>query len=39
MGIVVEITGVGAEGSLMLWLLIAGVNVPRWNAQAGVAAR
>jgi hypothetical protein len=35
----IEITGVVAEGSLMLWLLIAGVNVPRWNAQAGVAAR
>jgi hypothetical protein len=27
---------VGAEGLLMLWLLVRGVNVPRWNEQAGV---
>jgi hypothetical protein len=26
------------EGSLCLWLLIAGVNVPRWNQRAGAAA-
>lgn len=30
----VEITGVLAEGCLMLWLLIVGINVPRWNDQA-----
>jgi hypothetical protein len=31
--------GVVAEGSLMLWLLIVGVNVPRWSVHAGVATR
>jgi hypothetical protein len=30
----VEILGIAAEGSLMLWLLVNGVNVQRWNAQA-----
>jgi len=30
----VQILGVAAEGSLMLWLLVKGVNVERWNAQA-----
>jgi hypothetical protein len=30
----VEILGIAAEGSLMLWLLVKGVNVQRWNAQA-----
>ncbi|MGC9991627.1 MAG: DUF4386 domain-containing protein [Candidatus Cybelea sp.] len=29
----VEIIGVLAEGSLMLWLLIFGINVQRWNEQ------
>jgi hypothetical protein len=31
----VEIIGIGAEGSLMLWLVVMGVNVRRWNEQAG----
>jgi hypothetical protein len=31
----VEIVGVVAEGSLMLWLLVMGVNAQRWNEQAG----
>lgn len=30
----VEIFGIVAEGSLMLWLLILGVDVQRWNARA-----
>jgi hypothetical protein len=34
----VEIIGILAEGSLMLWLLIMGVNVQRWNEQAGRVA-
>jgi len=32
----IEIVGVAAEGCLMLWLLIMGVNVQRWNEQAAV---
>jgi len=35
----IEITGVVAEGSLMLWLLVMGVNIQRWNEQAGTAHR
>jgi hypothetical protein len=31
------ILGVLAEASLMLWLLVVGVNVQRWNEQAGAA--
>ncbi len=34
----VEIIGVVAEGSLLVWLLIMGVNVQRWNEQAGRGA-
>jgi predicted aspartyl protease len=33
-GTYVEIAGVAAEGSLMLWLLVMGVNVQRWKDQA-----
>ena len=29
--------GILAEGSLMLWLLVMGVNVQRWKEQAGAA--
>jgi len=29
----VEILGIAAEGSLMLWLLLMGVNMQRWDAQ------
>ena len=32
----IEIVGIAAEGCLMLWLLIMGVNVQRWNEQAAV---
>lgn len=35
----VETFGVVAEGCLMLWLLIAGVNVTRWRDQAARARR
>jgi hypothetical protein len=35
MGTYIEILGIVAEGSLMLWLLVMGVNVQRWNDQAG----
>ncbi len=35
-GIYIEILGVAAEGSLLLWLLVMGVDVRRWNElQAG----
>lgn len=33
----IEILGITAEGSLMLWLLVMGVNVERWNEQARTA--
>jgi hypothetical protein len=32
----IEILGILAEGSLMLWLLVVGVNVQRWEEQASV---
>jgi Domain of unknown function (DUF4386) len=34
----VEFLGIIAEGSLMLWLVIRGVNVQRWKEQASAAA-
>jgi hypothetical protein len=34
----IEIVGVLAEASLMLWLLVRGVNVARWREQAGITA-
>jgi uncharacterized protein DUF4386 len=33
----IEILGIFAEASLMLWLIAMGVNVQRWNEQAGAA--
>jgi hypothetical protein len=30
----IEVIGIVAEASLMLWLLVMGVNVERWNEQA-----
>jgi len=33
----IEILGILAEASLMLWLIAMGVNVQRWNQQAGAA--
>jgi hypothetical protein len=32
-----EILGFIAEASLMLWLIVKGVNIPRWRKQAGAA--
>jgi hypothetical protein len=31
----IEVLGIVAEGSLMLWLLVMGVNSERWRGQAG----
>jgi Domain of unknown function (DUF4386) len=31
----IEALGIFAEASLMLWLIVKGVNVERWNEQAG----
>jgi Domain of unknown function (DUF4386) len=31
------ILGIVAEGALCLWLVVMGVNVPRWKEQAGAA--
>jgi len=33
----VEVLGIIAEGSLMLWLVVKGVNVQRWKDQASAA--
>jgi hypothetical protein len=38
-GTYVEIVGVVAEASLMLWLLLMGVSVQRWNEQATTTTR
>jgi len=32
----IEALGILAEASLMLWLIVMGVNVPHWKEQAGV---
>ena len=34
----IEVVGVLAEGLLMLWLIVMGVNVQRWNEKAGAAS-
>lgn len=33
----IQVTGILAEGSLMLWLLVMGVNTQRWNEWASAA--
>lgn len=38
-GTYIEVVGVAAEGSLMLWLFVFGVNVQRWNEQAATPER
>jgi hypothetical protein len=38
-GTYVEVIGILAEACLMLWLLLVGVNVRRWNEQAATAPR
>ena len=38
-GTYVEIVGIVAEACLMLWLLLMGLNVQRWNEQATTASR
>jgi hypothetical protein len=38
-GMGIEILGVAAEGLLMLWLLIKGVNVQKWQKRAREAGR
>lgn len=38
-GMGIEILGVTAEGLLMLWLLIKGVNVQKWQKQARAAGK
>ena len=35
---VLEVVGFAAEASLMLWLLVMGVNGQRWNEKAGAAS-
>jgi hypothetical protein len=35
----IEVLGVAAEGLLMLWLLVLGVNVQKWQKQARAAAK
>jgi hypothetical protein len=37
LSIPIEAVGILAEASLMFWLLVKGVNVPRWIEQAGTA--
>jgi hypothetical protein len=37
LSIYIEVLGIFAEASLMLWLIVMGVNVQRWNEQASAA--
>ena len=43
LSIYIEVLGIFAEASLMLWLIVMGVNIQRWKEQAaasgGVPAR
>ena len=34
-----QVAGLLGEGSVMLWLLVMGVNAQRWTEQASVAKR
>jgi hypothetical protein len=36
LGTYIKVLGILAEGLLMLWLLVKGVNVERWKEQAGM---
>jgi hypothetical protein len=36
LSVYIMVLGVAAEGLLMLWLLVRGINVQRWKEQAGV---
>ncbi|MBV8530539.1 MAG: DUF4386 domain-containing protein, partial [Candidatus Eremiobacteraeota bacterium] len=37
-GVYVEVIGIAAEGFLMLWLLVMGVDVQRWREQAATSS-
>jgi hypothetical protein len=37
LSVYIEVLGIFAEASLMLWLIVKGVNVQRWNEQASAA--
>jgi hypothetical protein len=37
LSIYIKVLGILAEGALMLWLLVLGVNVQRWKEQARAA--
>jgi hypothetical protein len=39
LSLLIEGLGVLAEASLMLWLLVMGVDVERWREQAGTGRR
>jgi hypothetical protein len=39
LAVYIEGLGILAEASLMLWLIVMGVNIQRWSAQATAARR